>query len=179
MLNRIRELYKKIRLKAIPFLSYNLDDIYIKKGSRIGSPFHIGRHTRVNGKITLKGQGTVIIGRFCAIGDDVKIITQNHMTKPLMMNLNLQKKLYSKVFITVKGVVINDNVWVGDNVIILPGVEIGHGSVIAAGSIVTKDVKPLTIVAGVPAKFIRSRDVDIPSQGSWGKFYDDLENKLK
>jgi len=54
-------------------------------------------------------------------------------------------------------VVIGNDVWIGDRVIILPGVHIGDGSIIAAGAIVTCDVPPYTIVGGVPAKPIKTR----------------------
>lgn len=54
-------------------------------------------------------------------------------------------------------VIINDNVWIGMNAIILPGVTIGKGAVIAAGSVVTKDVPPYSLVGGNPAKIIRQQ----------------------
>ena len=57
-----------------------------------------------------------------------------------------------------KKVVIGDDVWIGANAVILPGVTIGEGSVIAAGSIVNKDVEPFSIVGGVPAKVIKMRN---------------------
>ena len=56
-----------------------------------------------------------------------------------------------------KPVYIGDDVWIGDRVIILPGVHVGDGCVIAAGSVVTKDVPRYTVVGGVPAKVIRER----------------------
>ena len=56
-----------------------------------------------------------------------------------------------------KKVTISDDVWIGANAIILPGVTIGKGSVIAGGAVVTKDVEPYMIVGGNPAKVIRSR----------------------
>ena len=64
------------------------------------------------------------------------------------------EKNFHKERITTK---IENDVWVGDSVIILPGVKVGTGSVIGAGSIVTKDVEPYTIVAGNPAKLIKKR----------------------
>jgi maltose O-acetyltransferase len=54
-------------------------------------------------------------------------------------------------------VIIEDDVWIGARVIILPGVKIGKGSIVGAGAVVTKDVEPYSIVAGVPAKLIRKR----------------------
>lgn len=58
--------------------------------------------------------------------------------------------------VTVRPVVIRDKVWLGFNVIVLKGVTIGEGSVVAAGSVVTRDVPDFTLVAGNPARFIRS-----------------------
>ena len=56
-----------------------------------------------------------------------------------------------------KQVIIEDDVWIGRNVIILPGVIIGKGSIIGANSLVNKNVKPYSIMGGVPVKFIKSR----------------------
>ncbi len=57
---------------------------------------------------------------------------------------------------TFRPVTIGKNVWIGDHATILPGVTIGDGAVVAAGAVVTKDVPPRTVVAGVPAKIIRT-----------------------
>lgn len=54
-------------------------------------------------------------------------------------------------------VYIEDDVWLGRNVIVMPGIRIGKGAIVAAGSVVTKDVSDYTIVGGVPAKLIRTR----------------------
>ena len=59
-----------------------------------------------------------------------------------------------------KPIIIHDDVWIGSNVTILPGITIGHGAVIAAGSIVTKDVEPFSIVAGIPARKMRMRKIN-------------------
>jgi acetyltransferase-like isoleucine patch superfamily enzyme len=61
-------------------------------------------------------------------------------------------------------VVIGDGVWIGANAVILPGVRIGERAVVAAGSVVTKDVPPLTLVAGNPARPVKQYD---PDQGTW------------
>ena len=61
-------------------------------------------------------------------------------------------------------VIIGDHVWIAYRAIILPGVTIGDGAIIGAGSVVTKDVEPYTIVAGNPAKFIKHRNPDLNYQ---------------
>ncbi len=71
------------------------------------------------------------------------------------------------------GVIIEDHCWIGDSAIILPGVVVGELSIVAAGSVVTKNVRAFSIVAGNPAKEIRMRDKDylntLKKNGSWHK----------
>jgi acetyltransferase-like isoleucine patch superfamily enzyme len=107
------------------------------------------------------------IGAFSAIAQNVTIAAGNH---PIHY-ISLSGVLYDKQFGFVEEnkdltldnkvknskVTIGNDVWIGCNVTILPGVNIADGSVVAAGSVVTKDVKLYTIVAGVPAKAIKSR----------------------
>lgn len=80
------------------------------------------------------------IGKNVCFSDNVKIWTMHHD--------------YNDIHFAIKGgkVEIQDFVWVGCNVIILPGVTIGEGAVIASGSVVTKDISPYTVVGGIPAK---------------------------
>ena len=61
---------------------------------------------------------------------------------------------------TVKSIIVENDVWIGAGSIIVQGVTIGQGAIVAAGSVVTKDVQPNTIVGGVPARFIRDIDMD-------------------
>ena len=85
------------------------------------------------------------------MGTDVTVITRNHRFDRIdipMMRQGFEEE---------KPVYIGDDVWIGDRVIILPGVHVGNGCVIAAGSVVTKDVAPYTVVGGVPAHFIKER----------------------
>ena len=140
------------------------DGTYIAKGSKIiCKKVLIGQGTRINGSIKLKGADTIHIGKYCAIGEEVDVLSTNHTTN----TINMQNFLQIAITGTVtpagkKGVEIGNNVWIGDRVIILPGVKIGDGAVIGAGAIVTKDVSPFCIHAGNPAKFIRKRfDDDI------------------
>lgn len=106
--------------------------------------------------------GNVTIGNYCAIGPNLRIFAVNH-------NYNLPA-LQDRFFYDTFGeknkkpasesngkVTIGHDVWIGANVIILPRVNVGNGAIIGAGSVITKDVEPYTIVAGNPAKFIKDR----------------------
>ena len=132
--------------------------IFVHPDSVIISPCTIGYGTHINGKISVMGISACSIGRYCAIGPDVKILTADHVLNMANIQVALQKRIGGNPIATSKGnVVIGNNVWIGDSAIILSGVTIGDGAVIGAGSIVTKGVGPFSIVAGTPAKMIRMR----------------------
>ncbi|TWE04177.1 acetyltransferase-like isoleucine patch superfamily enzyme [Peribacillus frigoritolerans] len=115
------------------------------------------------------GYGTSInlceIGKYCSIGGDVKIGLGKHplnfvSTSPIFYsneNCLGVKLVNEKEFIDSSKVYIGNDVWVGSNAIIMGGLSIGHGAVIGAGSVVTKDVPPYAVVGGVPAKIIKYR----------------------
>ncbi|WP_316826381.1 acyltransferase [Pedobacter miscanthi] len=92
-------------------------------------------------------QEDIIIGNDCLLGPDVLIINSNHDTKTDIL-IREQPNVAKKI-------AIGNNVWIGAKSIILPGVIIGDNAVIAAGAVVNKDVEANTLVAGVPAKFIK------------------------
>ncbi len=89
----------------------------------------------------------ITIGKNCCIGEDVRLLTGSHDVASPRFDL------------VTKPIVIQDNVWVATGAIILPGVTIGEGAVVAAGAVVTKDVEPWTVVGGNPAKFIKKREL--------------------
>jgi len=91
------------------------------------------------------------IGRYCSIGPDVKIGLEEHPLDRESTHPNFYENIHQEP------VVIHDHVWLGANAIILSGVIIGEHAIIAAGAVVTKNVEPYTIVAGVPAKIIKRR----------------------
>lgn len=149
--------------RLLSFTSLSLKGVLVGKGSVIGAAkVEVGLGTRINGRIVIKGDGEVRIGKYCAIGDGVRVISSNHAKNTLSIQLALQKKLVGKASLmeTKSGVTIGNDVWVGDAVIILPGVHVGDGVIIGAGSVVTKDVDPYTITAGNPAKKIGNRFSD-------------------
>ena len=114
------------------------------------SKLRLGNNVSVNRGCILHAGGGIEIGNDVLIGPGVAIYSQNHNYK------NLDNKIVEQGYET-KRVCIGNNVWIAAKAIILPGVVIEDGSVIAAGSIVTKDVKSNTIVGGNPAVFINNR----------------------
>jgi galactoside O-acetyltransferase len=95
-------------------------------------------YTAVGQFSIIAGEGGINIGKYVMIGAHSYIITSNHIFKRLHIPYILQGN-------NSKPIIIKDNVWIGGNVIILPGVTIGENSVIGAGSIVDKDVPPNTL----------------------------------
>lgn len=114
------------------------------------SIIEIGDNTRIHGTC-IHAKNKIVIGRNCLIAANCQIIDSN--AHELLMETP-ESRLSSIDF--GKPILIGDNCWIGMNSIILPGVSIGDGAVIAAGSIVTKDVQEKTIVGGNPAKLIKS-----------------------
>ncbi|MFN3759486.1 MAG: CatB-related O-acetyltransferase [Algoriphagus aquaeductus] len=105
--------------------------------------------------------GRVTIGKYCQIGRDVAFHPTNHPIHHLTTYINSQ--LFEgtlKHFKTEVEITLGNDIWVGHGVIILSGVNIGNGAILAAGSVVTKDVPPYSIVAGNPAKELRKRFPD-------------------
>lgn len=95
--------------------------------------------------------GGVTIGDRVLIGYRTQILSSNHNIPMLPEHIFYAGHIH-------KEVIIEEDVWIGANCIILPGVTIGKGAVVAAGSVVTKDVPSNTIVGGVPARIIKNRD---------------------
>lgn len=128
--------------------------------------------------------GDITIGKYCQIGADVAIHTKNHPTTYLSTYIN--KNLFNgelKKLRQENKVVIGNDVWIGHNVIIVGNVSVGNGAILAAGSVITKDVLPFTIVGGVPAKAIKKRFseniiAEIETLQWWDKSDAELE-KLK
>lgn len=123
--------------------------IYDPRNIAIGTGSIIGEKATLDGrKQLLDSQGGLEIGNHVDIASEVMIWTSQHdISDPYMATLE-------------KKVVIEDFVFVGPRAIILPGVTIGEGAIVAAGAVVTKDVPHKTIVAGIPAQKIGERKID-------------------
>ncbi len=118
--------------------------------SNIGKGLRIGNYSAVGAKSFLGCQGGIDIGDNVIIGPGLKIFSENHIytNKDKLIRMQGERRT---------GVKIEENCWIGANVTILDGVNIGCGSVIAAGSLVTKSLSENTVAAGVPAVKIKNR----------------------
>jgi acetyltransferase-like isoleucine patch superfamily enzyme len=110
------------------------------------SGVRIGAYSRVNRNCCLDARGGLAIGQHVSISPDVTILTASHAVNDPAFRVE------------VRSVAIEDHVWIGTRALILPGVTLGRGCVVAAGSTVSRDVPPLTVVAGVPAVPVADRD---------------------
>jgi acetyltransferase-like isoleucine patch superfamily enzyme len=110
----------------------------------------IGCHVRINMGTTIVAASCVTIGDDCLIGEYASIRDANHGTDPGSL-MRLQEQ-------TMAPIVIGQDVWIGRGAVVLKGVTVGDGAVIAANSVVTHDVPARAIVAGMPARLLRFRD---------------------
>ncbi len=134
------------------FIKYTVSSIgancFIAMGVdfKTGSKISIGYDTVINKRTLLDGRGGLSIGSHVDIAQEVNIWSLTHVP-----NDNFHTTIG-------KPVIIEDYVWIAARATILPGVKIGRGAVVGTGSVVTKDVAPMAIVAGNPAKQIGIRE---------------------
>ena len=114
-----------------------------------GKNIHLGSNVFINAGCKFQDQGGIYIGDDVLIGHNVVLATLNHDENP-----------ENRANLIANPIRIGNKVWIGSNATILPGVSVGDGAIIAAGAVVTKDVGENSIVAGVPAKFIRKVKTD-------------------
>jgi maltose O-acetyltransferase len=117
-----------------------------------GSNIHVGDDFLANYNVTILDIAPVYIGSHVLIGPNTLISTVNHPLTPAGRRKHLG---------IAKPVHIGDDVWIGGNVTIVPGVTIGNNVIIAAGAVVTKDVPDNVLVGGVPAKVLRELENDL------------------
>ncbi|MFV0364602.1 MAG: sugar O-acetyltransferase [Suipraeoptans sp.] len=124
-------------------------DVYVQPGFQCdyGKNIHVGEGFLTNYNVTILDIAYVHIGDYCMIGPNTIITTVGHPMSPE----SRRKKMANS-----SPIKIGDDVWIGGNCTILPGVTIGNNVIVAAGAVVTKDVPDNCVVAGIPAKKIRT-----------------------
>lgn len=146
-LNRIKRLFLILNGATIGKRVVFYPGVWIAPGRNL----RIGDDVDLALNVQIETSGGVTIGDRTLVGYGTKIFSRNHIMpqKPEPIFGNGHR---------FNAVSIGKDVWLGANVIVLPGRTIGDGAVVGAGSVVTKDVAPYTIVAGNPAKLVRERD---------------------
>jgi acetyltransferase-like isoleucine patch superfamily enzyme len=124
----------------------------INLGSQVASPWNveIGDNFIMNTGVVIEGQGGVKIGNNVLFGYNVIILSTAHPYNDVNLPMSLQGAI-------LKNVEIGNDVWLGANVVVMPGIKIGDGVVVGANSVVTRNIEPYAIYGGVPARLIRSR----------------------
>ena len=136
----VHEYMERILDKELDATTTVLPPLYID----YGKPVKIGKRCFIQQCCTFFGRGGITVGNDVFIGPKVNLITINHDPDP-----DNRSATYGRP------IVIEDKVWIGINSTVLPGVRIGYGAIVGAGSVVTKDVPAMTIVAGNPARIIK------------------------
>ena len=144
------KIYWSVRMDTPPYRRFFLGkhsviESYCCINNAVGDVV-IGHHTRIGLHETIIGP--VTIGNNCCTG-------QGTIITALIHNFDETKKRINEQGVSVKPIIIEDDVMIGANASIMPGVRIGTHSIVAAGAVVTKDVPPHSLVAGVPAKLIK------------------------
>ena len=145
------KIYWSVRMDTPPYRKFSLGrhsvvESYSCVNNAVGDVV-IGDYTRIGIHNTIIGP--VTIGNHVNLAQGITVTALNH-------NFEDKNKRIDEQGVSTKPVVIGDDVWIGANAVILPGVTIGKHAVVAAGAVVTTDVPENTVVGGVPAKYIRS-----------------------
>lgn len=148
---RCSKIHRSVRMDTPPYRRFSLGDYSVVESyscinNAVGDVI-IGDHTRVGLHNTVIGP--VTIGNHVNLAQGITVTALNHNFTEKDMRIDEQG-------VSTTPVTIGHDIWIGANAVILPGVTIGDHSVVAAGAVVTKDVPPHTLVAGVPAKIIKT-----------------------
>jgi len=123
---------------------------YVDIGCLENTYIHIDEDTFIGPNVCIEGPGDIKIGKHCMIAAHSGIYANNHNFADPMRPIKSQG-------VTRKGIVIEDDCWLGHKVTVLDGVTIGQGSVIGAGAVVNKDIPPFSVAVGIPARVIKNR----------------------
>lgn len=142
-----------IKLVANYYTDARIRKIYWKK---LGVSMGENTYPNLGFQSTSNSEELVYIGKNVSIAPNVIMVPDSNANNGILIN---QIPYVSKSLTTKAAIIVEDEVWIGANVTVLPGVTIGTCSIIGAGSVVTKNVEPYSIYAGIPAKKIRALQI--------------------
>ncbi len=119
-----------------------------------GGYIKIGNENFIGERVQIQGRGGVEIGNRCMIGANSFISSSNHNINNPLVDTYLRKEIPAKTKI-------DDFVWIGANSVLVAGITIGHHVIVGAGTIVTKDIEPYSMVVGNPGKVIKKFSFDL------------------
>ena len=139
---------EELRALVSRLVGYRVDDgfrLFPPVYTDFGKNIKIGKDVFVNSGCCFQDQGGVTLGDGCLVGHNVVFATLDHDKRP-----------GRRGDMTAAPIVVGKDVWIGAHATILKGVTIGDGAIVAAGAVVTRDVPPNTIAAGVPARVVKT-----------------------
>ncbi|WP_276318881.1 CatB-related O-acetyltransferase [Longirhabdus pacifica] len=171
--NAIKEHFRLLKLQK-KFHNCSINSYLLQDNVKLGQGVGIMRNVDIRDGVEIDDYSYVspntviasgVVGKFTSIGYNCQVGMFEHptnyvSTSPMTYstrNLFGYEEIWNEVY---SPPFIGNDVWIGSNAVILQGVKIGNGAIIAAGAVVTKDVEPFTIVGGVPANFIKKRFSD-------------------
>lgn len=116
----------------------------------VGHGLSVGNNSAIGAYSYIGASGRISIGSNVMLGPRVTMSSENHVFQD-------RTKTIKEQGVTRRGIIIEDDCWIGSGVTLIDGITVGTGSVVAAGAVVTKDVPPFTVVGGIPAKVIKER----------------------
>ncbi len=162
---RLRESSENNRFEAGIRIEFPRN-VFLKSNSYFGinckiyacdlSKVKIGSNASINSNVMInaRGKGSIIIGNNVLIGPNVVLRSNNHTFKSSKIPIISQGMTKGEI-------VVGNDVWIGSNAVILPNCNIGDGAIIGAGAVVTSDIEPYTVVGGIPARFIKKRELEL------------------
>lgn len=142
---------RRTRIAILKTFGANIDwSCSVNGGARIIDPWNLtlGALSSIDSECCIRCRGTVRIGERCCISRGVDILSGSH---------DINSTRFEMI---TSPVIVNNNVWIATKSIVNKGITIGEGSVIAAGSVVVKNVEPWSVIGGNPAKFIKKRVIE-------------------
>lgn len=188
MVSSLKSFYRFVRWRFKPAVCFYLGNhLFMNYMPYRIRHWFLGRFCQVKiGRDSSIAMGCFVTGYHISIGNNTVVNRYTYLDGrvPLTIGNNVNISHYTLIqtlthdpqnpdFVCLcKPVVIEDHVWIGARAIISPGVRIGEGAVVGAGSVVTRDVEPYTIVAGNPARFIKERTRDLRYRSRYFPFFD-------